>query len=119
VLSGPSISLPKIAILALYMRLFKPEKLFRIVSWITVCLCIVFAATSFSVAAAACAPKHGIWQLRMECGSWMTMVGVVGGACWLFIDFVIFALPIPVIRKLNMPPRKKLGLVILFAVGIL
>lgn len=79
----------------------------------------MIACASSAVAAAACSPVHGVWKLRWECHTWLATAGNVGGALALAADVVLFCLPIPIIRQLNIESRKKVSLGIVFTVGIL
>ncbi|KAL9620043.1 MAG: hypothetical protein Q9160_005421 [Pyrenula sp. 1 TL-2023] len=109
--------MPKIAILALYLRLFKSEAWFRVSSWCVISIIVAFMCAQLALAAKACAPVHGIWAYSQSCGSWMNYLLLAGGPLWVLVDILIFCLPFPIILGLNLERRKKIGLSIVFMAG--
>lgn len=118
-ISGPAVSTPKLAILALYIRLFNPERWLRMTCWIVAIITFLFYWSTIPTAAVQCSPQGGIWVTRAECGTSMTLLGVVMGAFGVAIDILLIILPLPVLYKLNLPNKKKVGLTVVFLTGIL
>ena len=56
------------------------------------------------------ATLHGTCMAEKERFWSSSVIGIV-------LDFAIWLLPVPVIRKLNLPRRQKMGLVIVFGLG--
>lgn len=111
--------MPKIAIIALFLRLFKIERWVRWVAYPTVLVNAAFAIGQCTVVLVGCTPQHGIWAIRPECGRWLSKIAVSGGALGVATDLIILALPLPIIYKLQLEYKKKLGLFVVFAMGIL
>lgn len=118
-MASPSIMLPKVAIFILYMRLFAVEKWVKYTSLVSITLLGLYFWACFSIVLATCSPVEGTWQIRTECGTVVTQVGVVGGAIAVAADLVILFLPLRILYHLHLDSHKKLGLIIVFAVGIL
>ncbi|KAJ8132104.1 hypothetical protein O1611_g1519 [Lasiodiplodia mahajangana] len=115
--------LAKTAILLEWIHIFIPGREKTWFFW-TARTMIILNITAYTLAiiltAVSCIPTWKIWQ------PW------VGGHCFdrrttdvltawvnLFIDLAIFALPQPVIWKLHMPRGRKIGVSIIFSIGLL
>ncbi|KAI4635274.1 uncharacterized protein J4E87_000224 [Alternaria ethzedia] len=108
-------NLVKASFLVQYLRLFLviPQ-----IVWIcNVLLILVFGATAWGIFGNIflCEPVQSYWNVTLsgkcmnkENHFWST--SIIG----LVLDFSIWVLPIPVIGKLNLPSRQKLGLVAVF-----
>ncbi|KAI4627771.1 hypothetical protein J4E85_000075 [Alternaria conjuncta] len=111
-------NLVKASFLVQYLRLFLviPQ-----IVWIcNVLLILVFGATAWGIFGNIflCEPVQSYWNVTLsgkcmnkENHFWST--SIIG----LVLDFSIWILPIPVIGKLNLPSRQKLGLVAVFGLG--
>lgn len=73
-----------------------------------------------SLAIFQCKPVENFWNKDIEgrCLNINAMAYVAGGST-ISSDFLILVLPIPVVSKLNMGVKKKLGVILMFAVGSL
>ncbi|KAL4795365.1 hypothetical protein BDV19DRAFT_363010 [Aspergillus venezuelensis] len=117
-----SITLTKLSMLLLYLRLF-PEKTMRMAIFITLGLTAAWGLSLLLSNVFSCTPVSYIWH------SWD---GEHEGSCishekvmWthaitnIVFDVLIIALPMPTLLKLNMSMKKKIGVVIMFGVGLL
>lgn len=115
------ISFFKIALLISYLRLFKGtnERAYRRTVWITiVAIFIGHLGCSFSLIF-ACTPVEKSWNPSMpgSClapGPSFTAYAIVT----IISDVVVAVLPIPVLLKLNVPLNKKIGLIVIFLLGL-
>lgn len=109
---------PKLAILAIYLRIFTTST-YRIACWV---LAVVLIANWFAFTVAAfmiCRPLEYLWH-----------VSIPGGHCFdinlffrwsafpnIVTDVVMLVLPLPVIWKLHTSRYIKIGLTVMFATG--
>ncbi|KAL2071916.1 hypothetical protein VTL71DRAFT_13151 [Oculimacula yallundae] len=109
----------KLSILFFYLRVFQLQGAwFRSVVWIM----IVFVATAglaFVITGIVqCLPIAGSFDKSVDakCVD-LNAVAYANAGVGIFQDIVILILPIPEILKLNMKPRKKILLLVMFSVG--
>ncbi len=113
-----SLALTKISILVLYQRISTHHHA-RWVTWVMLVLTIAYNIAGFIVQMTTCIPLEKLWEpaLYGKCHP-VTLA-------WAFIglhvvtDFLIFALPIPIVALMTMSLRQKLLIVVLFALGFL
>ncbi|KAI0096817.1 hypothetical protein F4776DRAFT_658602 [Hypoxylon sp. NC0597] len=111
----------KLPLLFLFIRLFGVEKWLR---W-TCRFLIVFGLLGFLTAATytsvSCSPQLHIVAVPFlfKCVTAVTNGCISRGSLSLTMDLVMFVLPLPVITKLKLPLRRKLGLVLVFMTGLL
>lgn len=119
---GPSIFFAKASLLLLYYRVFAPNKLMRflIISGIAFAF-VVYILVMIPLMAYYCAPPIGHeWDLMVLKSCRRTLVfGVVQAVTNLILDLYILALPIPVVLRLQLPTRKKVGILAIFMTGLL
>ena len=112
----------KLSILLLYFRLFSPNARFRLFILGGILWTILISLTTFIVAGALCAPRRGetfgsltsikrctdsqVWALIQGC---MNMV----------LDIYILYLPIPVVWRLKLDRKKRLGVLGIFMTGLM
>ncbi|KAK8040783.1 hypothetical protein PG994_013790 [Apiospora phragmitis] len=116
-----SLGLVKASILFLYIRMFKSYDTLRRAAWIVLALVAVGICGILALMLTACIPLHKKWDHTVESingychpvGPWWTATGFQAGT-----DVIIFLIPLPIIYKLRLPRRQKLGLVAVFAVGL-
>lgn len=115
-----SVSLPKLTILALYMRIF-PAKPYRIVAYAIGALVIVTWIASYLSSSLTCRPFAYRWDKTIPggmCGNLMAgyrSISVPG----VFADFLILVLPLPAIYKLHVELPVKIGLFLTFTLASL
>ncbi|KAH8652099.1 hypothetical protein BX600DRAFT_516178 [Xylariales sp. PMI_506] len=115
-----SIMFSKLSILLFYRRL-SPQRWF---SWSTYAL--IIASVTYSViyvfvTMLPCTPVSALYDLTIvssKClNSWSAYLSL--SILNIVMDFIILALPIPVVLPLKMEKRQKLSLILLFGTGIL
>ena len=81
---------------------------------------VLFYASNFLVAIFYCTPRKKIWnpQARGHCVNVYLLI-ISSAAINAFSDLVIITIPMCVIWRLHMATKRKIGLSIIFAFGIL
>ncbi|KAK3319609.1 hypothetical protein B0T19DRAFT_269619 [Cercophora scortea] len=111
----------KVPILILYLRLFGVYTYLRNSCYILLAVPLLLLAGSASYGAALCSPDNKVMDTTFLVGCVRSGLGVCvwNAAVSLAADILIFVLPLPVIFGITLPRRKKIGLVVIFLVGIL
>lgn len=115
-----SISLSKMSLLILYIKVFPPTRL-TTVSKITCVGVALLAVSGVMCTLLICHPIEGNWNLDIpgrHCGSQKLMFGIYG-VFNLLTDLMVLGLPIPSLLGLKLPTLRKVGLVFTFAIGFL
>ena len=118
---GPTLWASKAAILALYIRIFSPVRWLRLTSYGLILFTFLFYWSNVAVASIFCLPRNGApWDATAfkRCSSPVASV-IVNGVFGVAADLAIFILPFPVVYGLQLGRRKKIGLRIVFSVGLL
>ena len=118
-LMGPALFTGKAALLLLYYRIFSPSSLFRWQIYVTLAVAFVSNVAMVPVDAVLCSPPHGNWGATNPNCVKSYYYGLVHGPINVIIDLVALYLPIPMVLKLQMPLRRKLGILAIFATGLL
>jgi hypothetical protein len=113
----------KPAILIEWMRIFVPirtRNLFFWVSWILIAVDMMLYACAVLTTFAACQPIQKLWYfwLNGTCINRKTR-DIINAAFNLALDAFILLLPQSVIWKLQMSARRRVGISIVFSVGLL
>lgn len=111
----------KAAIAALYVRVFGAKPWMRFTSYALVIFMFLFYMSNVGIAAFYCIPRRGApWDATAfaRCSSPVTSAIVIG-TFGVVADIVLFILPFPIILKLQLSPRKRMGLCIVFLAGFL
>lgn len=111
------------AILVLQLRLFAPKIWFRVAIYIGIALVTLVHWSNVPVYGILCTPRRGEnWDMVLlsskRCSAASTHT-VVTGAIGTALDIYMLILPLPIIAELNLAPRRKLGLALVFMAGIL
>ncbi|ATY66869.1 CFEM domain-containing [Cordyceps militaris] len=117
----PTLFCIKTSIILFYIRIFDTPrfKLAALILWIYTLLWAigVWFATLFE-----CRPISFFWDKNQAGGSCikdpLITIGLPSGVSSCIGDLVILALPIPMLRKLQLNPKKKAGLMGIFLVGL-
>ena len=118
---NPGIYFAKAAILTLYLRIFAPKIIMRVLIYSALAILFPVYFAMIPVASVYCTPRHGgTWNLSLleQCHKTATL-SVVQGVFGVVSDIYIFTLPLPVIYNLNLAFRKRIGLLLVFMAGIL
>lgn len=112
----------KLPLLFLFIRTFGIKVWLR---W-TCRILVMFGALGFlasaTYATTQCSPAlhpGGGQPFLLTCIQGVTHGTIARGSLSLFIDIILFFLPFPVLKSLNMPFRRKLGLAFVFMAGLL
>ncbi|KAF2661054.1 hypothetical protein K491DRAFT_588154 [Lophiostoma macrostomum CBS 122681] len=113
----------KLSILMMYLHVFKVYRWFRWLCYSMMALVICYPITFVFIWAFGCTPVARVWNLvGWEGGGScidMVKVGFVAGGINLATDAIIFVMPMPLLAKLQITNARKLGLIAIFATGIL
>lgn len=117
-----SMSLLKVSVLLFYLKVF-PKRGFRHAVYIMAGLNIVYAMVYGFVVIFQCTPVNGAWlswdkEYNSRCMN-QNILGWSTASINIALDLATIALPLPSLAKLKMPMRKKLQIMLMFAVGIL
>lgn len=111
----------KLSVLLLYLRAFSVQKILRyfIFFGIAFNFCLNFAL--FIINLWFCTPRPGAaWDMELgEHCERLTPIYVVSSALNIALDLYILLLPCSTFFKLQLPLRKKIGLMIVFMTGIM
>lgn len=103
------------------MRLFEIVRWLRITSLVALVVTFLFFWANIPLAGIFCTPRVGeTWNVTVlrRCQG-LAVVGPVQGVVGVVADIFILVLPLPVIYKLNLAPKRKVGLAAVFMVGVL
>lgn len=118
-LTGPALFTGKAALLLLYYRIFSPNSSFRWKIYVTFTIALLSNLAMVPVEAVFCSPPHGDWsKTNPNCDKTYSFA-VFNGTMNVIIDLTAFYLPIPLVLKLHMSLRRKLGVLAIFATGLL
>jgi len=120
---GPAIFFAKLSIFMFYLRTFGPNRWTRHLTYfgITVNL-VVYSGTTIAFGVLCVRRPGETWiqdQLTHRCLYNTKAVGYLQGSFGVVSDLFIFILPLPVIWNLQMPTRRKVGVMAIFATGLL
>ena len=111
----------KAAVLLLYLRVFGTLRWFRATTYMLLVFTFCLYMSNVVVSGVLCAPAPGqTWggDLFAKCSK-TAPSAVVLGVLGVVTDLVIFAMPFPVIGRLQLGRQKRIGLSVVFAVGFL
>jgi hypothetical protein len=113
-----SLGFTKMSILFLYMRIMVhgPMRIanFVVLGIVTICNIWTFIASFIN-----CVPLEALWNTSVP-GTCLGLAVTLGNSIMHIItDFIIFALPLPVLVKLRINKKQKVGLIAVFSLGFL
>jgi hypothetical protein len=108
----------KLSILHLYLTII-PGLVFRRITYTIALIIIMFGITATLTKALVCRPISLYWAYNtLDICPQQWSPEVVQSAVNAVIDIVIHVLPLPVFWKLKLPKRKKIGLMVVFGIGL-
>ncbi|KAG6354442.1 hypothetical protein INS49_004459 [Diaporthe citri] len=115
VLSG---SFAKIALLVFYLRL-SPQQWFRYSVFATLALIFGYTTGIFFSLIFACDPIERSFDITITTGSCINSAAlyIATAAANITSDVILFILPIPMVVKLQVPLKQKIGLMFIFGIG--
>lgn len=118
---GPMMFFTKTSLFLLYYRVFAPNKFLRYIITVGIAFCFAVYLANLAVAVNYCAPHPGkAWDLQVlySC-SQIGHYNIISGVANLALDIFMIGLPIPVILRLQLPLKKRLGVLAIFMTGLL
>ena len=118
VLSPLPITAAKFSVLYLYHRLFSSDKRLRTRVIVVGVFCLLWFIAATVAVSLKCMPIEKSWNPRMAGTCYNFQVFIVAIECPnSFLDFVIVALPVGVIRGLHLPLSRKVLICLIFILG--
>lgn len=113
-------SFSKISLLIFYFRI-SPERWFAVSNWTTLLFIAGYTIGIFFALIFACNPVRRSWDVTVTEGDCINQASLYIATAVVNIvsDVVIFCLPLPIVVKLQVPRRQKIGLVLIFLLGSL
>ncbi|KAL8979450.1 MAG: hypothetical protein Q9177_006142, partial [Variospora cf. flavescens] len=114
------LTLAKLSLLLFLYRIFRVDRTFRILSWLLGAILTIWTTVSLLLCFFACKPIKASWVLSMQfepttkCPIKPYDVQNIQGFCNIITDFALLFLPLPLVWKLRVSGKKKLGLVVVF-----
>jgi hypothetical protein len=108
----------KSSILHLYLVIF-PQERFRRACYVLLIITALFWIAVVLETFLLCKPVEYNWNKKIEghCNKNLREVYMSAGITNLLIDFMIITMPMPLLVRLTLPTRKKIGLIAMFSVG--
>lgn len=109
----------KLSILCLYLRIFSAKRRFRLVTYGFIAFTLAQTVTFFLLQLLQCIPLHAIWRLQRAGARCVDsyLLQFLSAVFNAGTDLAILCLPIPILWRLHLPIRKKIGLVLIFTSG--
>ncbi len=108
----------KLQILLQYHRVFA-VKMRKVTLWVTVIVCL-WSLGSLLACIFICNPISGFWDPSVEARCIpKLLLWYFNAAGNIATDLAIFALPLPVLWRLNLPLHERLSLIAVFCLGLL
>lgn len=112
----------KLSILFTYHEIFRVVQWFIYCVWATMALCILVLVISLVRLCTTCKPIEANYIPDLpgaKCSMSVVKIFVVSGSVNMALDVFLVLLPLPVVWKLEASRRKKLGISLMFGLGIL
>ncbi|CAF9923906.1 MAG: hypothetical protein HETSPECPRED_005455 [Heterodermia speciosa] len=108
----------KLSILLLYLRLFGVNTRFRYATWAVAFLVSGYVFANLWTQLFGCHPIAKFWQPKLagHCMTWETATYAYGSLN-VISDLFIFVLPLPMVWRLRLSRREKLGVTLVFFGG--
>ncbi|KAI1505904.1 hypothetical protein F5X99DRAFT_174860 [Biscogniauxia marginata] len=110
----------KLAILYLYLEIFKANAIFRRFIIVLMVVIVCFWITFITIAMTYCTPIWAAWDQVLSTTNCRRIADqeLASISLNLCLDIAIILAPVPVIWKLQMPLRKKMGINAMFGLGL-
>lgn len=121
-LYGPTVFFAKFTLLMLYHRIFSPDRWTRLFIYFGIGVIFIVYTVTASMFLGLCVPRKGeSWALALlssRCRATI-VIAYIQGIFNIVSDFYVLVLPLPVLWKLQLPLRKKVGVSAVFITGLL
>ncbi|KAK3486572.1 uncharacterized protein B0T23DRAFT_325311 [Neurospora hispaniola] len=118
-----TLGFPKLAVIALLVRLLMPSRLHTIVLWSMGTICCLSLTAMVMTLLLQCTPTQALWTLTMphNCLAPDVLEGLAywASTCSAFLDFYLAIYPATVLWKLQMHTKKKLALCCALGMGLI
>lgn len=110
----------KTSILVMYLRVFSVNKRFRYATWATMFFVCGYLFSNFWTQLFGCSPRSKYWipDTPGHCISY-TKAGLAYGSMNIASDLLIFTLPLPIVWRLQLPLKERLGVLLIFMSGLM
>lgn len=106
----------KLSILHLYLQLFGVDRRFAWAAGISAFIVIAVGAIATGLIAQRCSPLHATLLSINRCVDYKRNF-LITGILNPIVDLLILTLPMPNLYKLQMPRKRKIGMVFIFGIG--
>jgi hypothetical protein len=117
-----SLILAKLSVLVLFIRIFRSRK-FLVCTYSTMAFLIIAGLWMVFSGFLFCIPVRDFWSVNYKTHTGHCLpegpVWYANAAMQILTDVVILILPMPLLSKLHLPRRQKVGMMLVFGVGIL
>ncbi|KAL8787667.1 MAG: hypothetical protein Q9213_002098 [Squamulea squamosa] len=112
-----SLAATKVSILLLYRRIF-PNREFHAIIWGVGLFVVAFTIANVLSIIFSCRPINGAWNPLIKAKRINTEAAILAVACLTTAtDFIILALPLPLVWKLHLPTVRKFQITLVFLLG--
>ncbi|KAL9111934.1 MAG: hypothetical protein Q9227_003784 [Pyrenula ochraceoflavens] len=113
------LAVTKVSIIVQYKRVFVGDKIQRACN-IALGIVIVYGMWTFWSGVFTCFPVAKFWDKNIKGGYCLnnTALWFTNASVNIATDLLVFSLPMPVLHSLHLPKRQKIGLMLVFAVGL-
>jgi hypothetical protein len=128
ILQGPITWLVKLALFSLILTAFQPIIWLRRLVYIGIVVTGFFYLYCAIYAGVACGPKGGVDRASYLAGmagkmchdptGFIQINNITQGAFGVFSDLYLLVIPVPAIMKLQLPAKRKLGVLVIFMAGL-
>ena len=121
-LYGPVISIIKLALFSLILHIFSSLRWLRILVYLGAVFNILFYFSGTIALAIMGSPHNGQNYLEVAAGpsgDHSKTFGVVSGIVSVLSDFYLLLIPVPAVWGLQLPLKKRIGLLAIFGTGLL
>jgi hypothetical protein len=120
-LYGPTIFCAKLSLFLLYLQLFSPCRVTRYMIYFGIAVNFALYSATTAYFGYICTPRPAqSWLITVvSCSSKIYLTTDVQAVFNVVSDFYLLLLPIPVVWKLPLPTKKKIGVCGIFATGFL
>lgn len=125
ILYAPNILLVKMSILVQYLKIFAPRKSVNpfvfVGAWLVIACSSIFYIVDMFFTIFACSPREKIWNkffIGGHCPINYNAIIIATAIFNIISDIAILVLPVSALWKLQMARKKKIGITLLFATGL-
>ena len=123
-LYGPVISIIKLSLFILILHIFSSLRWLRILVYVGVTLNMIFYFSGTIALVALGSPHNGQNYLGLDVAGERAVarsktIGVVQGVGNVVSDFYLLLVPLPVVWGLQLPLKKRVGILAIFGTGLL